>query len=244
MRDYEPSTYGDRIADVYDELYGALQDVQPMVTLLAELANKGRALELGIGTGRLAIPLAGRGVKVEAIDASERMVAKMREKPVGEHIQVTIGDFADVGVNGKFSLIFVTFNTFFALLTQDDQVRCFRNVATHLERAGVFLVEAFVPDVTRFVRGQNLQTNTITPDHVMLDASRHDSALQRVSSQHVHITEDGVRLYPVELRYVWPSEMDLMAQLAGLRLRNRWSGWKKEPFNSGSTSHVSVYEWA
>lgn len=241
MSDYGPSTYGDRIADIYDELHGSMQDVQPTVSLLAELANGGRVLELAIGTGRIALPLLARGVKVTGIDASERMVAKLREKPSGNHIPVTIGDFANVSVEGAYSLIYVVYNTFFCLLTQDSQVRCFRNVAQHLATGGVFLVEAFAPDLTRFVRGQNLQTSRVTPDLVRLDASSHDPVAQHVSSQHVHITEDGVRLYPVEVRYAWPSELDLMAQLAGLRLRDRWGSWQKEPFTAVSTSHISVY---
>lgn len=243
MSDYGPSTYGDRIADIYDELYWSMQDVQPIVSLLGELADAGRALELGIGTGRIALPLLSHGVNIQGIDASEPMVAKLRQKPNGDRIPVTMGDFAEVGVEGTFYLIFVVFNTFFGLLTQDAQVRCFRNVAQHLAPAGVFLIEAFVPDMTRFVRRQNLEATQVTPDLVRLDASHHDPVAQRVSSQHVHITEQGVRLYPVEFRYAWPSELDLMAQLAGLRLRHRWGSWQKEPFTAASTSHISVYAW-
>jgi hypothetical protein len=157
---------------------------------------------------------------------------------------VTIGDFADVGVDGEYALIFVVFNTFFGLLTQEDQIRCFKNVASHLEQSGVFVVEAFVPDLSRYPRGQNVSAARVQEDRVMLDASRHDPVNQRIVSQHIMIGEAGVQLYPVHLRYAWPSELDLMAQLAGLRLRERWGGWKREPFTASSTSHVSIYERA
>ncbi len=244
MNQYTAATYGDHIAEIYDELYAGMFDEEAQVALLVELAAGGRALELGIGTGRLAIPLAERGVEVHGIDASEAMVARLRAKPGGEAIPVVIGDFADVPVEGRFTLIYVVFNTFFALLTQEDQVRCFQNVATHLEDNGVFLVEAFVPDPTRFVRDQNVQTSRVGIGRVVIDAARHDPVFQRVFTQHIHITEAGIRLYPVHLRYAWPSELDLMARLAGLQLRARWGGWRGEPFTSASTMHVSVYERA
>lgn len=242
MSAYEPSTYGDRIADVYDDLYGLMFDVGPMASTLAELARGGRALELGIGTGRVALPLAAKGVDVRGVDASQAMVDKLRAKPDGDRIPVTIGDMADVPVEGTFSLVFVVFNTFFGLLTQEAQVRCFKNVGAHLAPDGVFVLEAFVPDMPRFVRGQNTQTDRVDLDSVWLDLSRHDPVAQRVTSQHVFITEKGIRMYPVQLRYAWPSEMDLMAQLAGLRLRHRWGGWQRELFTAQSGHHVSVYE--
>src|SRR5919198_176202 len=188
MTDYDAATYGERIADVYDARYGGRLDTDATVAFLAELAAGGPVLELGIGTGRVALPLAERGVEIHGIDASEAMVVRLRAKPGGSDIPVTIGDFAEVGVEGQFSLVFVVFNTFFALLTQDDQVR------------------------------------------------------QRITAQHVVIGGDGIRLYPVRLRYAWPSELDLMARLAGLRLRERWGGWRREPFSASSTQHVSVYE--
>lgn len=241
MSDYEPSTYGDRIADIYDELYGTAQDVQPIVNVLVELAKGGRSLELGIGTGRIALPLLVRDVKVEGIDASKRMIDRLHKKHGGDRIPVALADFADVNVKGKFSLVFVTLNTFFNLLTQDAQLRCFLNVAQHLAPGGAFLIEAFVPDLTRYVRYQNLQTSQATPNMVRLEASRLDPLTQRISIQHVHITEEGTRFYPVEIRYAWPSELDLMAQIAGLRLRDRWGSWQKEPFTVASTSHISVY---
>jgi SAM-dependent methyltransferase len=198
-------------------------------------------LELAIGTGRLALPLAERGLEVRGIDASEAMVAKLREKPGGDRIPVTMGDFADVGVEGSYSLIFIGFNTFFALLTQEDQLRCFANVAEHLARGGVFALEAFFPDLARYDRGQRVNVIRLNPDEVMLDASLHDPVGQRVEAEHIVITEQGIRLYPVNLRYAFPAELDLMARLAGLELKERWGGWGREPFTADSPRHVSVY---
>ena len=241
MSTYDASTYGQRIAGVYDEMYSGREDLEPVLDALAFLANGGRVLELGIGTGRIALPLAARGIEVHGIDGSEAMVARLRAKEGGAGIPVTTGDFADVGAEGIFSLVFVAFNTFWALLSQEDQVRCFRNVAEHLSRDGVFLIEAVVPDLSRFDRGQRTSATQVTTDRVMLDASRHDAVRQRVESQHVVITEEGIRLYPVHVRYAWPSELDLMAQLAGLRLRERWGDWQRGPFTAASTGHVSVY---
>lgn len=244
VEDYGAQTYGDRWADVYDDWVASRVD--PAVTQasergLAEFASGGRVLELAIGTGRVALPLIQRGLPVHGIDASEAMVAKLRAKPGGDAIPVTIGDFADVDVDGAFSLIFVVFNSFFALISQEQQLRCFGNVARHLESDGVFVVEAFVPDVARFVDGQTVRAMRVQPYGVDLEVSRHDLAAQTVTSQHIVVNEAGVRLLPVHLRYAWPSELDLMARLAGLRLRHRWGGWDRSPFTASSGSHVSVY---
>jgi SAM-dependent methyltransferase len=220
---YEPATYGDRIAAVYDAwvVPAVEQSTEPAVAFLAELAGAGPALELGIGTGRIALPLAERGVRVQGIDASEAMVARLREKPGGEALPVAIGDFADVPVEGEFSLIYVVFNTFFALLTQEDQVRCFGSVARTLVPNGAFVIEAFVPDPTLF--------------------DRNHPVTQRVTTQHVVIGKEGMMMLPVQLRYAWPSELDLMARLAGLRPSARYGGWRREPFTASSPSHVSVF---
>ena len=244
MKDFRESTYGDRIAEVYDEIHGSLsspEHVEPIVDVLEEMAAGGRALELGIGTGRIALPLAARGIDVHGVDASDAMVAELRRKSGGADIPVTLGDFADADADGRFSLVYVVFNTFFGLLTQEAQVMCFANVASRLDDGGVFLVEVFTPDLTRFVRGQNIQTNVLETDRVSIDLSRHDPLGQTVSSSHVYITEEGVRLYPVKLRYAWPSELDLMARLAGMELRHRWSDWQRAPFTASSVSHVSTY---
>ncbi len=241
---YGPATYGDRIARVYDLLYGGVLDTPATVERLAALAGDGPILELGVGTGRIACPLAERGIPVHGIEVSEAMVAELRARPGGDRVAVTLGDFAAVPVPVPFSLVYVVFSTLFGLLTQDDQVRCFENVAQRLAAGGAFLVEAFVPDLTRFVRGQNLSTVRVELDGVMLDATRVDTAAQRVDTLHVVIAEEGIRLYPVRIRYAWPSELDLMARLAGLRLRERHGGWHGEPFTAASTRHVSVYERA
>jgi SAM-dependent methyltransferase len=240
MSTYEPSTYGDEIADAYDAIHG---HVHPRaVETLAQLAGEGPVLELGIGTGRLALPLAQRGVRVSGIDASLAMVERMRAKSGGAAIPVTIGDFSSVTLDQRFTLIFVAFNTLFALLTVEDQVRCFRNAASMLRPGGTFLIEAFVPDLGRFDRGQRLAVFRIDPDAVWIEASRHEPSSQTVDSHLVRLSNSGTRLFPIRIRYSWPSELDLMAGGAGLRLRDRWSGWDREPFSSGSAAHVSVYE--
>ena len=241
MSDHDAASYGDKIADVYDEWYGDL-DTPGAVDLLAELAGPGPVLELGIGTGRLALPLAERGIEVHGIDASEAMVAKLRGKPGGDRISITMGDMADVEVEGRFSLIAVAFSTLFSLGSQDEQARCFRNVALHLTDEGLFVVEAFVPDLSRFDRHQRVSVSWVKNDEVMLEVSKHDPTEQRVDSRHVVVSEDGTKMYPVRVRYAYPSELDLMARLAGLQLRERWGGWGREPFSDSSVWHVSVYE--
>lgn len=242
MKEHGPETYGDRIADVYDDWYGdaAFLETEASVDLLAELAGPGPALELAIGTGRVALPLAARGVEVHGVDASERMVAKLREKPGGIRIPVTMGDFADVPVDGEFPLIYIVFNSFFALPSQDEQVRCFENIASHLTPDGLFVMSAFVPDPARFGGGR-VSVSRIEDDLVQLDTTRLDPVAQVSHSQHVVLTPEGVRLYPVNVRWAYPPELDLIARLAGLRLRDRWSSWKREAFTGESVQHVSVY---
>jgi SAM-dependent methyltransferase len=245
MDDYDAATYGDRIADVYDTLYGELPfggNLADTVARLLELAGGRPLLELGIGTGRVALPLLEGGAEVHGIDASEEMVARLRRKPGGDRIPVTIGDFADFALDTRFGAIYVVFNTFFALLTQDDQVSCFRAVTRHLLPDGAFVIEAFVPDVTRFTRGQNVSAVEVEPNEVSLDVSKHDPVLQRTDSQRVTIREDAVRLFPVRIRYAYVSELDLMARLADMRLRERWADWDRTPFGEGAGKHVSVYE--
>jgi SAM-dependent methyltransferase len=235
--DHDPvaTTYGERCADVYDQWFGSFDAAA--VDTLAQLANGGRVLELGIGTGLIALPLATRGLDVYGIDASPEMVSRLRAKPGGESIPVTMGDFAEVGVAGEFSLIFVVYNTFFALQSQRDQVRCFRNVAEHLTAEGIFVLEAFVPSAAF----GPLKVTAVETDRIGLKVSQHDPVQQRLRSQHVVVRNDEVRLYPVEVRYAWPSELDLMAELAGLRLRHRWSDWNRSAFAAASEKHVSVY---
>jgi SAM-dependent methyltransferase len=246
---YSAPTYGDRVAEVYDDWYGGARNIRgpshadDAVAFLSGLAGKGRALELGIGTGRIALPLAARGVRISGIDASAAMVEKLRAKPGGENIAVTIADFAGVPAKGQYSLIYVVFNTFFALPTQEDQVRCFARVAKRLRPDGAFVIEAFVPDLTRFDRGQRISTLAVDGEEVQIEASVHDLVNQATRTQRVVISpKEGVRLYPVQVRYAYPAELDLMARLAGMRLRERWGGWNREPFTAASPLHVSVYE--
>lgn len=240
MQRYDSATYGERVADLYDEIYTSYDEAA--ITLLAELAQGGSALELGIGTGRIALPLAARGVAVSGVDASAAMVERLKAKPGGDAVPVTLGDFKEVGVGGSFALVYIVFNTFWALLTQGEQVACFENVAARLAPEGVFLIETVVPDPTRFHQGQTVRAARVNEHQVTLECTRHDPVLQRVTSQNVILSDSGVRLCPVQLRYVWPSELDLMARIAGLTLRHRWGGWYKEPFTAASTRQVSVYE--
>lgn len=212
------------------------------VAFLEQLAGPGPALELGIGTGRIALPLASRGIRVDGIDLSPAMVDQLRTKPGGDQLSVTIGDFADVPVPGTYRLIFVVFNTMFNLLTQEDHVRCFENVASHLTSDGSFVVEAYVPAFLYQLRNaQYVDAEAIQVDEVRLDVLRHDMATQMIEESHISLSSAGVRLNPVVQRYAWPSELDLMARIAGLHLKDRWGGWNREPFNSTSSTHVSVY---
>jgi len=246
--EYGPETYGESVADVYDAWYTAesesLGAVSTAVAFLGGLAGDGPALELGIGTGRLALPLQQSGVEVHGIDASAAMVAKLRSKPGGDRIPVTMGDFRDFSLETRYRLIYVVFNTFFGLLSQEDQVKCFRAIARHLTDNGVFAIEAFVPDLSRFDRGQRVSAIDVGTDEVRLDVTSHDAAEQRSVTQHVVIREDGVRMFPVRLRYAYPSELDLMARLVGLWLRERVADWQGTPFRDGCDKHISVYELA
>jgi SAM-dependent methyltransferase len=241
MDGYGPSTYGDRIAEVYDSWYGPRMDPTDAVGFLASIAGGGRVLELGIGTGRVALPLAERGLDVSGIDASDRMVEKLRAKPGGDRIPVAMGDFAEVDAVGTFSLVYVAFTTFFALTSQESQLRCLERVRRVLEPEGHFVVEAFVPDVGRFSFGQSTMTLETGDAHVMLDAMRHDPVAQVVEGHHVVLTEGSTTLYPVRLRYCWPAELDVMARLSGLELEERFAWYDRSPFDARSTRHVSVY---
>lgn len=241
MKDYEPSmSFGEHVAEMYRDIQRG--DEMGAVAFLEQCAGPGPVLELAIGTGRIALPLAARGLRVDGIDISPAMLAPLRAKPGGNALAVTVGNFADVPVPGTYRLIFVVWNTLFNLLTQDEQVRCFENVAVHLTDDGAFVVEAFVPAFLYQLRhDQYVETEAIQVDEVRLDVLRHDKATQMIEESHVSLSAAGVRLNPVVQRYAWPSELDLMARLAGLRLQDRWGGWNREPFNSTSSRHVSVY---
>jgi SAM-dependent methyltransferase len=237
----DPAFYGDSWAEVYDEAHADL-DPAAAVEFLAGLAGHGRVLELGIGTGRVALPLADRGIAVEGVDASAAMVQRLRAKPGGGSVPVTIGDMADVPARGPFGLVYVVFNTLFGLLTQDRQAACFGNVARVLGPDGVLVIECFVPDLARFDRDQRVQARTVTQESATMEVTVHDPALQRITTQIVTLDGQGMRLRPVEIRYCWPDELDQMARRAGLRLAQRYSDWNRRPFDSASTGHVSVYQ--
>jgi SAM-dependent methyltransferase len=244
MKDYDPRmSFDEEAAAVYDgDPDSQRQDTASAVALLAELAGGGPALELAIGTGRIALPLAARGIRVDGVDFSPAMVARLRAKPGGDQLAVTLGNFAEVPVQGSYRLVYLVFNTLFNLLTQDEQVACFEQVAAHLTEDGMFVVEAMVPGYLYRLRDQQyVDTETIRVGEVWLDVGRHDPVAQRLEETHVVLAPGGTRLYPIVQRYAWPSEMDLMARIAGLRLRDRWGGWNREPFTAASTSHISVY---
>jgi SAM-dependent methyltransferase len=235
--------FDERVAARYDESSSEMfapEALEPAVDFLAALAGDGRALELGIGTGRIALPLTGRGVEVHGIDLSQAMVARLREKPGGEEIPVTIGDFATTRVDGVFSLAYLVFNTINNLTTQAEQVACFRNVAAHLEPAGCFVIEVGVPELRRLPPGETMHVFDASDGHWGID--EYDLVNQGLVSHHFSVVDGAVERVSMPFRYVWPSELDLMAELAGVRLRERWSGWKREPFTGESRKHVSVWE--
>ena len=239
----EDGYFDERVAAGYDESAADLFDpvvVDPVVDFVAGLAGSGRALELGIGTGRIAIPLAERGVPVHGIELSRAMAARLRAKPGATDIGVTIGDFATTTVEGTFSVAYVVFNTIGNLTTQSAQVDCFRNVGAHLEPGGCFVVEVGIPELRRLPPGETMRVFDAGETHWGVD--EFDVATQRLTSHHFELVDGSFELVSMPFRYVWPAELDLMAQLGGMTLRERWSGWKREPFTSDSRKHVSVWE--
>jgi len=243
MKNYQPAmSFGEDVAEIYDET-SQRGDERSTVEFLKRLANGGPALELAIGTGRIALPLAAEGVKIDGIDNSPAMVAKLRSKPGGDKIEVAIGNFADVPVLGTYRLIYVVFNTLFNLPTQDEQVRCFENVASHLTEDGCFVVEGGVPAEFYCLRNnQYVDVETIEIDNVRLDMARFDPVKQLLEETHLTLSSSGVQLNPIITRYAWPSELDLMARIAGLQLRDRWASWEREAFSAKSSNCISVYE--
>jgi SAM-dependent methyltransferase len=231
------ATYDDGFEDQFDP---AVIDVTAGV--LAGLAGNGRALELAIGTGRIALPLAARGVEVHGIDLSRAMVARLRAKPGGDAITVAVGDIATTRVDGTFSLVYLVFNTIMNLTTQDAQVACFRSAAAHLEPGGCFVVEVGVPELRRLPPGQSAVPFQVSSTRWAFDL--YDTATQAMSSNYVTVTDGRGEYRSIPFRYVWPSELDLMARLAGMRLRDRWEDWNRTPFTGDSRKHVSVWEKA
>ena len=239
----EDGYFDERVAARYDESSADMFDaavVDPAVDFLAELAGNGRALELGIGTGRIALPLAERGVPLHGIELSKAMAARLRAKPGAEGIGVTIGDFSTATAEGTFALAYLVFNTIGNLTTQEAQVACFRNVAAHLEPGGCFLIEVGIPELRRLPPGETMRVFHASPTHWGVD--EYDVANQGLVSHHFALVDGRFELDSIPFRFVWPAELDLMAELAGMRLRERWSGWKREPFTSESDKHVSVWE--
>jgi len=235
--------FDERVAARYDDSEAEMieaEAIDPVVDVLVELAGSGRALELGIGTGRIALPLGRRGVSVHGIDLSKAMVARLRAKRDGEDIGVTIGDFATTTVDGSFSLAYLVFNTIMNLTTQAAQVACFRNAAAHLEPGGCFVIAVTIPDLRRLPPGETFHVFNASENHWGID--EYEVATQGLTSHHFETVDGTVERLSIPFRYAWPSELDLMAQLAGMRLRSRWGGWKREPFTSESNKHVSVWE--
>jgi SAM-dependent methyltransferase len=241
--DDQDGYFGERVAAEYDDDESAMFDpaaVDATVEVLAKLAGTGRALELGIGTGRIALPLSRLGVPVHGIDLSRAMVARLKAKPGADAIGVTFGDFATARADGTFSLAYLVFNTIMNLTTQEAQVACFVNVAAHLSPGGCFVVEVMVPDLRRLPPGQTAVPFETGPKRWGFDL--YDVATQAMSSNHVAIYGDRAEFSSIPFRYAWPAELDLMAQLAGMRLRERWAGWRREPFSSESRQHVSIWQ--
>ena len=239
---HDDGYFDETIAATYDELSTdmfAPGAVDPAVEFLAELAGGGRSLELGIGTGRIAVPLAARGVPVHGIDMSTAMVQRLRAKPGSNSIDVTIGGFATTTVNGSFGLVYLVFNTIGNLTSQDEQVACFRNVAAHLEPGGFFVIEVGVPALRRLPPGESANVFHISETRWGID--EFDVATQGLTSHHFRIVDGQLNRFSIPFRYVWPAELDLMAQLAGMGLHQRWDGWTREQFTSESRSHVSVW---
>ena len=239
---HDDGYFGESVAATYDDdaAIFAPEAVGPVVDFLVELAGEGRALELAVGTGRIAVPLAQRGVPVHGIDMSKAMLARLQVKPGAESIGVTIGDFATTKVDGSFAVAYLVFNTIGNLTTQEAQVQCFRNVATHLEPKGTFVIEVGVPDLRRLPPGDSFRVFHASEDRWGVD--EYDIPKQGLISHHFRNRDGRFKSVSMPFRYVWPAELDLMAQLAGMRLRDRWGDWNREPFTADSRKHVSVWE--
>jgi SAM-dependent methyltransferase len=237
------NSFDERIAKSYEAKWPELFEpamVDPVVAFLADLAGGGAALEFGIGTGRIAIPLSRRGVRMHGIDLSPDMIAELRSKPGTDGIGVTVGDFSTTRVGGIYSLAYLVRNTITNLTSQDDQVACFANVAAHLEPGGLFVIENYIPQLRRLPPGETVHAFTVTPTH--LGFEEYDLAAQIAVSHHYWVLDGRVETYSTPHRYVWPSELDLMARFAGMSLRERWDDWTRAPFTNDSRQHVSVWE--
>jgi len=241
MENYDPAeSFNERVAENYDKHVRGDEDAA--VAFLERLANGGPALELAIGTGRIAIPLAARGIRVEGIDISAAMINKLRSKPGGDNISANVGDCADVAVARRYRLIYIVFNSLFNLMTQENQVRCFQNAAAHLDDGGAFVVEGNLPtEFCQLRNNQYVDLEDIAVGEIGLDVARYDPVTQILEESHVTVSGQGVRFKPLVTRYIWPGEMDLMARLAGLSLKERWANWHRDPIKVSSTNCISVY---
>lgn len=244
MHGYQPMTsFGHQESMRYDA-EDTRGDEEQTVEFLARLAGQRDALELAVGTGRIALPLAASGVSVDGIEMSPHMLERMREKPGGDGVDVIMGDMSRVGTGRTYGLVYLVYNTIGNLLTQDDQVRCFENAARHLTDDGVFVLECRVPAAPSRAGHQLVDPEIIGVDHVVFDVCRYDPVSQILDENHVRISSDGIVFGPIRVRLAHPPEFDLMARIAGLRLRDRWGGWNQEPFTASSWRHISVYERA
>jgi SAM-dependent methyltransferase len=240
-----PNYFDERIAGSYREKWPGLyrpEVIEPTVSFLAGLAAGGAALEFGIGTGRIAIPLSGRGVRVHGVDLSPDMIAQLRAEPGAAAVGATTGDFATTRVDGTFGLVYLIRNTIANLTTQDAQVDCFRNAAAHLADGGFFVIELYIPELRRLPPGETVHAFTITPTHMAFE--EYDVATQIAYSHHYWVVDGQLQMFSAPFRYAWPSELDLMARLAGLTLHERWADWTRAPFTGESRSHVSVWQKA
>lgn len=241
MKGFGPATFGELNAEEYDALHDP-GTTEACVDLIAELAGDGDVLELAIGTGRIALPLAERGLRISGFDASPEMLKILEGKPGGSNIETWIADMASFDLERKYDFAFLVFNTLYNITAQKDQVACFQQVANHLRPGGRFLVEAFMPNRESFENNQAVRTKHVSFDSVWLEAVQHDPVAQTLNYQRIRITETGTRLKPLPMRYVWPAELDLMAQIAGLRPVAHWGGWQKQPLTASSDMYVIVYE--
>lgn len=242
MRDYDSATYGQRMAGTYDWFIGDVgeeSDTEALVSFLRTEAPDGPALELGVGTGRVAIPLARDGLEVVGIDASEAMLATLRDKPGGHLVHPICCDFADFDLGRRFKLVYAVFRTFFMLTTQEAQICCLQCVRRHLEPDGILVMDASGLDPAHF--GDQVEVRSIGVDSLVVTFMRHDIAAQTLDRQNVVVDGSGVRLFPARMRYAWPPELDLMARVAGLSLRRRWQDWTRSPFVTPTRNFVSVY---
>ena len=244
MDGFDPKTSFGYDASLRYDAEDTRGDEEQTVAFLARLTGRREALELAVGTGRIALPLTRAGVPVDGIEMSQHMVDRMREKPGGDEVDVTIGDMSRVSTGRSYGLVYLVYNTIGNLLTQDDQVRCFENAARHLTDDGLFVLECRVPTAPSRAGHQLVDAERVGVDHVELDVCRYDPVSQILDENHVRIGADGITFGPISLRLAHPPEFDLMALIAGLRLRDRWGGWNEEPFDMASWRHVSVYERA